>query len=426
MDLKCMLSRYSFFLLVLVTVLVFVSARVSQRIEKVGVAPDELAHISYIADAIDGRLPVPDYNGGRIINAGLNYLNHPPLYYSLMGIIGKVTGKRPLEDFQFYRTLSSIINLSALVIFAGAFLFLGVPLFGAMAAIIFAACVPIYLYMFGAINNDGLVNLSVAVVVLGFSVVKDYRNPPRFSGLLIGVGVMIAALTKATGLVFLLALAFTLAVMSRGACFRLFQSRAFFLGFSVPLLLPILYFSRVYSKFGEFFPAPGILYQKDGSGERLSFLAYFVDFCGLLHRHVGVVLSHSSFDPFHHSPVALLFFQIVIYGSLFVGLVQACFGFFDSRRLISKDIFCSFIFGLVLFFLIHAVVTYQGYLGHGKMAGIQVRYYLFSLPFLLISVFFCVFSRGRDLFVYSIFSVAILFFIFFIPEYFSSMLSRAR
>lgn len=104
-----------FFVLLLTIAVVFAAARVSQRIEKVGAPPDELAHISYIADAIDGRFPAPDYRSGKIIGGDLNYLNHPPLYYSVMGVAGWIFGKQPLGDFQFFRTLTSLINLLALV-----------------------------------------------------------------------------------------------------------------------------------------------------------------------------------------------------------------------------------------------------------------------------------------------------------------------
>ena len=72
-----------------------------------GIPPDELAHISYIQDVVDGA-PIPDYGDGRIGNSEQrNYLAHPPLYYSALGALCRIADIDPTQSYKKLRMLSA-------------------------------------------------------------------------------------------------------------------------------------------------------------------------------------------------------------------------------------------------------------------------------------------------------------------------------
>ena len=74
-----------------------------------GQPPDEWAHLSYIADVMSGAPPIPDYNNTVILNSGRqNYLTHPPLYYTALGLTGKWLSWEPRRDYQSYRYVSAL------------------------------------------------------------------------------------------------------------------------------------------------------------------------------------------------------------------------------------------------------------------------------------------------------------------------------
>src|SRR3546814_14965050 len=76
----------------------------------VGAPPDEMAHISYVQDTIEGGTLLPDYADGRIIRSDRkNYLMHPPLYYSALGAFSRITDTDPFQGHVVLRILSACL-----------------------------------------------------------------------------------------------------------------------------------------------------------------------------------------------------------------------------------------------------------------------------------------------------------------------------
>lgn len=180
-------------------------------------APDEPAHYNFIRDlAIDHRLPVlkpGDYNQNQLARLmhdhfadgesvdGLRYESHqPPLYYVLATPVFLLT--------EHFDTRTHVVALRLLTTVIGALVILAtfrlasliVPdrAWLALAAAAFVAFVPMHVFMDAAIDNDALVELMIALVLI--VLVDDLRKPrePR-NDLLVGVAAGLAALAKLDG-----------------------------------------------------------------------------------------------------------------------------------------------------------------------------------------------------------------------------------
>jgi len=180
-------------------------------------APDEPAHYNFIRDiAVDHRLPVlkpGDYNQDQLARLmhdhfargesvdGLRYESHqPPLYYVLATPVFLLT--------EHFDTRTQVVALRLLTTVIGALVILAtyrlasliVPqrAWFALAAAAFVGFVPMHVFMDAAIDNDALVELMIALVLI--VLVDDLRKPrePR-NDLLVGVAAGLAALAKLDG-----------------------------------------------------------------------------------------------------------------------------------------------------------------------------------------------------------------------------------
>lgn len=179
-------------------------------------APDEPAHYNFIRRiAVDHQLPIlqpGDYDHDRLEQlmhahfpsdqsiASLRYESHqPPLYYLLGSPVFLLTESAGIRR-QVIALRLVTVAIGALVILTTyrlATLVFPRRRSWALAAAAFVAFLPMHLFMSAAIDNDVLVELLLAVVLVILG--EDLRQPDDRHDLQVGVAAGLAALAKLDG-----------------------------------------------------------------------------------------------------------------------------------------------------------------------------------------------------------------------------------
>lgn len=173
-------------------------------------APDEPAHVNYVAQLASGKLPIMqpgDYDQAyletivgsrfdpRLPVAGLTYEDwQPPLYYALLTPVYALTCGSLLA----LRLVSVLLGAGvvALTFFIGRALF-PTREWLALGAAVFVAFLPQHLSVLASVNNDSLAELIIAGLLL--LMVRPWPKD-RPVGTLLGLGLLLGAglLTKGT------------------------------------------------------------------------------------------------------------------------------------------------------------------------------------------------------------------------------------
>jgi len=377
-------------LLVYALALLVITLMARDHLKKVpaGVPPDELAHVSYVVHlAEDGGRLLPDYGsrklytelGARIDHA--NYLAHPPFYYHLLRPFVP-DGPRPIfSRIQDLRLLNLVLGLSGIALFLWVGCRESLPLvFHAYYAAAMAA-VPMLPYLAGAVNNDNLLLLAGGLGVYG--AVLFLGESPRRAGLvLLGAGLFVALLVKATaGLQLILLTGFVLLL-------RLGRDRSLsaFRGYQLPVflvlcLLPAAWYLWTYATYSTFIPQFGdTWYDLPQDPVILGFFAYVRRFFKVLALSWTGILSHESV------------FRSPLIGGLPLLLlpVLACWGFLQRNRDGERPFFTvqrlAFL-ALLLMMVFHFNRVYHYHLASGYPGGMQARYYFALMPCVLMLSF---------------------------------------
>jgi hypothetical protein len=166
---------------------------------------DEPQHISYAAQIKATGNPWPALDSLRLIDtktfeftATPNFLDHPPIYYTLLAAIGPPLEGHPQAVFA-YRMINvglAAIGLAALLMIALDARFSRLE-FWALAVPL--AFIPVLIQLAAAVTNDNMAFLGGALATLGaWQTVASGRR--RWLALALG-GVIVAAWAKLTGLV---------------------------------------------------------------------------------------------------------------------------------------------------------------------------------------------------------------------------------
>jgi len=372
----------TYVLIAFLAVMVLSQAIVIARNTPLGAPPDELAHISYVQDATKPDSFLPDYASGTILNkSNLNYLTHPPLFYSLSGLIAKIFSLDALEDFFAFRVFNAfLVTIGFVLILLGAMSARADST--SLVALSFSTlAVPMFGYLAGSINSDNLLYLGVSLFFFG--VLRSQLNPDRFdwvSGSAMSAGLTITLLTKATGGAFLVFFCVLFSLSNWSTAKKLFwrPQRVGFLIF--PFVVVSAYYLYSLSTYGQLFPRPGILREfsppTDPQGI-LSVTAIF--FIGMFER-LPMISSHLVVQPF--SRFGLVAFYVMFFTPIAVWSIQKTI----ARRSYTVDdlakITNTIVLALLATVLVHLYFVYDSYLQNGIFAGIQPRYYFYVLPVL--------------------------------------------
>ncbi|MGL4303352.1 MAG: hypothetical protein ACRCS5_11695 [Sphingomonas sp.] len=158
---------------------------------------DELPHVSVVRAQYEHPAPFADASTYRMVSrddlarwtTASNYINHPPLYYMMIGQMLRVT-----SDVYALRLANVVLALVALAIG----LWAGVRYLGAggdrTVFVILIACFPKAPLIGGIVNNDNLANIAAVIVFVGLTGAGG-------GAWLLGIGLALAGWTKLTALV---------------------------------------------------------------------------------------------------------------------------------------------------------------------------------------------------------------------------------
>jgi hypothetical protein len=192
------------FAAVVILVLFVLSAVVSAGRKDVTQGFDEVAHASYVAHVQASGQAWPALEQMHLLDpntfqfsATANYLNHPPLFYDLLAVLGPKLEGHPQALLVF-----RLIDVAAVAIGFAALLGLGLaarltrPEFYAYAVPL--ACIPVLVPLAGSVNNDDLAFVGGALALLG---AWQLLATGRTAWLVLAfAGVIVAAFAKLTGL----------------------------------------------------------------------------------------------------------------------------------------------------------------------------------------------------------------------------------
>lgn len=345
--------------------------------------PDEIPHLSYIHDSIRSPQALPNYRDGKIMGfTQPNYLAHPPLYYSGLGVAGKVFALHPKADYLIYRLIGvGLVGLGlAFVVLTARELRLSQ---NTTALLLFAcASVPMFSYIAGSVSNDTLLYTGMSLSFYGMA---RFANPARhgpdpLTPALLLTGLLIVFLTKATGAVFIILMlgGWGLRNLRRLQPIVLLQN--FWLHAAIFVVIVGGYYAYTRLQHGAFFPTPGRLYGSTPPTEPLDLLGYTREFVGTMWRRLHGIMSHLSVTPIANR------WQPAFYTMVCLPVVGWLVVRFSSPLLTANRMAVRYFDAVALATLgnvvVHLVFGYRAYLGNGVLSGLQPRYYMYLLPLL--------------------------------------------
>ena len=165
---------------------------------------DEVAHVSYVAQIQHDGDTVPELETMRLLDphtfeftGTANYLNHPPMFYALLALIGPKIEGHPPALFA-HRLIDIAIAALGLAALLGLGLAAGLSREEFYAYAVPLGCVPVLVPLAGAVNDDNLAFCGGAIALLG---VWQLLASGRESWLALAlIGVVAAGWAKLTGL----------------------------------------------------------------------------------------------------------------------------------------------------------------------------------------------------------------------------------
>lgn len=378
----------------LLTLFVSLQAIVMAINTPLGAPPDELAHLSYVKDVISNDGILPDYSEGTILgSARQNYMGHPPLYYSALGLVGSVLSLDAVDDYLFFRLITVFFVSAGLLLFIKGARKLDIDYLSITILLLACSAIPMFSYLAGSVNNDNLVYLGFSMVFYGVASSRGCTRVINEKSLFfIFLGAAIVFLTKATASAYLVFFILTFIWFDRRRIFALKFSKSFKLFFGASVVLVGGYYIYSLVVFGGLFPKPGNLYDISPPQNPLTIFEYVSIFLKSMWDRLPVIMSHQSIAPLNSQ--FLPFFYIMVLTPL-AGYLLVRFN--SSIRTSEKflvNLSDSLLLAAVITVIIHIFVTYPSYLSSGLLAGMQPRYYSYLIPVIWIP-FFITCTSGR-------------------------------
>ena len=163
----------NFFVAAVILGLFVLSAALSAERKGITAGFDEVAHASYVAHIQHSGDAWPDLKSMRLLDpqsfqftGAANYLNHPPLFYDLLAVLGPRLEGRP-QALLAHRLIDIAIASLGFAALLGLGLAARFPRHEFYAFAVPLACIPVLVPIAGAVNNDNLAFLGGAVATLG-------------------------------------------------------------------------------------------------------------------------------------------------------------------------------------------------------------------------------------------------------------------
>ncbi|MCG7983952.1 MAG: hypothetical protein JAY90_14540 [Candidatus Thiodiazotropha lotti] len=348
---------------------------------KVGIPPDEVAHLSRIAGIKEqGSIPDPVTeklcsHGGRQTQ-DLNYLKHPPIYYYISSFLTKKSDCMVVTDYKVFRVSSLIIISLTLIFLIAVIRRTSYDDSGLITFLLFLTSIPIFPYISASTNNDSLAIASFYAVIASWLLV--YKNiHTKYTAVFLSAAITICLLTKATtGLQALILSFFLILFLSKDQITTLWSQRLSLLVSLFLLSIAAIYYLYIKIEYGTFFPAGASLldnYTKDPRNAMGIFQYAGHYFDATLKSLIGIT-SHSNV----YKQSTIQAYGIILF--FFVSLSQLFKKPGNSDLLPLWKMYIAGTITTLIFTLIHFIYIYQKYLTYGYLGGIQFRYFLPLLP----------------------------------------------
>jgi hypothetical protein len=353
-----------------------------------GVPPDEIAHLSYVSDASKSPVALPNYASGVIITdrKSTNYLTHPPLYYSTLGVVAKAFGLHPVNDHVAFRLISVLMVTIGLVFVVLTAAELNISQEATALVLLACAGIPMFGYLAGSVSNDNLLYLGVTAALYGIAVMQ--RQPPHRRGhapWIVAAGLVMVFLTKATAMAFMVFF-FAWWALLHG---RKANPWALVKAYAVPATVFFLvvggYYISTRLATGKLFPSPRLLYEARDIGDALTFTAYLDTYFTTMVARLPVVMSHLSVDPLNQT------FKPAFYAMLALPITGWLIARFSPLLADIKPEHVRWLDAMMLAAMttvaFHIAWGYRHYLINGQLSGFQPRYYAYLLPVIWLPFF---------------------------------------
>lgn len=373
------------FLALALAVFTFGSAWVQLQLTPLGAPPDEWAHLSHVDEIAAGGRLLPDYADSRLLSDERhgNYLGHPPLYYTGLGLTGRALDWDAVREYRNYRATSAVLVAAGVLLWVLAGRAFGVPPAYLLAMVAAINAVPMFPYLAGSVNNDNLAYLAVALAFYGVSQVHARPGAAYAIG---ASGLLVATLTKATAALFLLLFfCFWLARRMRSEDSPL-RSRHFIGALLVVLVASAGYYVPTMLEHGTPLPRVQTLYSsRPPPADPIGFMAFTAEFGSqMLSRlpdvpsYPFVLLPGGALEMLFYSMLAL---PVLAWAS---GRMAPIHGRIDRNAVQAGD---AFLLALLVTLVVHLVMVWSTYRAHGVLGGMQPRYYNYALPGLFLACF---------------------------------------
>ena len=348
-----------------------------------GLFPDEFAHMGYVNDVIKHHFP--DYTNGLIYSSNkLNYLNHPALYYF---IVGELASIMHLQDAFAYvgRYLNMFISIIIIVLiccmlYRATYSRLATFMGGA-----FLLVIPMFILLGSAVSNDQINVLGCTFVIYGLLGLMEFNknHKPLTSYIIfICVGGIIASLSKATGSLVIVCLLGTVTLFNFTSMIKIIKkiSPKQWLIIITSIAIVVIYFSYIHNVYGQFYPAPQgtpalWFFIEHTNAKRLGFSEFFELF---LFKNLMTLIIPYGHIYFPDSEARIFLTKAVL-------IVLAIMSVFILIKKNSKDkyfydVTSSFIVAFFIFLTIYFFIIREMHLNTGYTGAMQARYFFGFLP----------------------------------------------
>lgn len=348
---------------------------------RVGLPPDELAHISKIANVNKlSIIPKPTSEYLCTISGEStdrpSYLSHPPLYYFLNSLLSDKEDCKIVFDYEKFRFASLTLSVLAL-----ATLIIGLRLItskesGLAIYLLFITSIPIFPYISAATNNDTLALFAFVILIISLLLLLNNLFI-KSSIILISISLTLCLLTKATtGLQGIILTIVTLLIFYKQVLKVLLLHYRLLLFAAAILTIPISYYILVKLNFGTFLPSTVSIAENywQSNPATLDLFQYLIYYLELTFKtSIGIASHESLYKSNIIHAYGLITFTLISFSQI---LIKP-----NNSELIG--IWKFFLAGVVTFFiftLIHFIFVYGKYRTFGYLGGIQFRYHLSLIP----------------------------------------------
>lgn len=348
--------------------------------------PDELAHVSYIHDAEQSGQWVPDYKSGKIVGSDeLNYLAHPPLYYSIQALVGQLFQWDAGFDYKPFRVISLLMVAAGLLLIlrTAQSLQLSDGVVAAMA--LGAVAIPNFTYIAASINNDNLVFLGVALLFASMVELHGEKNKSTTWAVAgVYLALLIIALTKVNAALFAIAFVFSWLLFTRAQWLGEFFKNRRWVGLLALALVVSVYYGWTYLTYGKLFPSPKYVYELRTPENPMLFREYISHFFIHLTTRFAGAYGHFSYLVYPGKWLYVLYFLLFAPVFLYLGSRIWLNSIFKAQ--VVYRLFDAMFIAAGVLLVTHIYLGYQGYLMTGLVAAIQPRYYLFLIPLIWLPI----------------------------------------